>query len=256
MAAFFLNSNRMKYLILMFLFQWSTLSSQSGYLGITAHYNYQFLAGDLESKYTGNSNVGLGLSLKLKSNWTIGTEGQFLFGSSSKDLKLLGSIATTGGFVIGQGQSIETPQLEGRGANFQIDFGKIVPLNKKNLNSGLHIKLGFGYQYYKAYLKTDDILVTQISGDYASGYENQESGLTINNFIGYTYFSKNKLLNGSFGLNTVYFTSKYDGVWNFAENKAINPSNFSSFLIGPKLNIFIIFRTLGNKAPQDGFYYK
>ena len=47
-----------------------------------AAYSYQLPGGDLAKLFGGNSSIGGGFLYKLRSNWLIGAEGNFLFGGS------------------------------------------------------------------------------------------------------------------------------------------------------------------------------
>ena len=159
------------YLVIMSLLSVKILASQETFFGGTAHYMYQFLSGDVSQHYGSNNNLGFNLNVKLRNNITLGVEGQFLFGSQYKDLSVLGNMVTSGGFIIGEDNSIETPELEGRGGNFFVEVGKIFSLNNKNKNSGLHIKGGVGYLFYSAYNTADVRSVTQLSGEYFNGFK-------------------------------------------------------------------------------------
>lgn len=252
----------MRYIIgLILIFGGSSLKGQSTIVGISPHFMLQYPMGDLSNKFTSNSNFGVSLNLKLKNNWTIGVEGQYLFGSDYNDLTLLGNAVTSGGFVIGKDlgstdYTIETPSIEGRGGNFFVEGGKIIPISKNNKNSGIHIKAGIGAIYYKTTVFIDDLLAKQISGDYGIGYNRQESGISFNFFTGYTFYSENRFLNGSIGLQYIYFNSTYSNGFDYANNKTLEGNSFSNFLIGPKASLTIILKSFEQKGKGvDGYFY-
>lgn len=232
------------------------LVSQETFFGGTAHYMYQLPVGDIANHYGSNSNAGFNLNVKLHNNITIGLEGQFMFGSKYRGDSLLGDMVTSNAFIIGSNYTIETPELEGRGGNFFAEVGKIFPLNQKNKNSGLHIKGGIGYLFYSVYTAANVQSITQLGGDYANGYNRLESGWSLNSFIGYTLYSKNKLINGSIGLQAIYTNTKFLGVHDYAKAAPPDRSTRSSLFIGPKLSVTVVLKRFMKQDPtSDGFFY-
>lgn len=244
------------YIILLICLQ-SIAFSQDTKFAFTGHYSYQLPAGDLSSLYGNNSNVGGNINVKLSNNFTFGIEGQFIFGSSFKDYSLLGNMVTSDGFIIGTGMSPEVPDLEGRGGNFFVEIGKIFPLYKSNLNSGLHAKFGLGYAFYSTYVNIDQKIVTQLSGNYSQGYNRLQSGLSYNSFLGYTFYGKDKFFNASAGIQIMYSSMTSQGTVDFATGIPIdNAKSNSNFLIGSKVSFSIILKTINRVDPKaDGFFY-
>lgn len=239
-----------------FLFVALIAGAQETYISGTAHYMYQLPAGDIANQYGSNSNAGFNLNIKLANNITLGVEGQFMFGSKYKDDRLLGYMVTNNNFIIGENNAIEIPELDGRGGNFFVEVGKIFPLNLKNKNSGLHIKAGVGYLFYSVYTDADVKSITQLSGSYANGYNRLESGLSINTFVGYTLYSKNKMINGSIGLQTIYTSTKFQGVQDYATGAPPDPSTRSSLFFGPKIGVTIVLKRFIKQDPKsDGYFY-
>lgn len=234
----------------------SQLSSQDMKIAFAASYMYQVPMGDLSDQYGNNSNVGGNLNIKFPSNWTLGMEGQILFGSTYKDMRFLGNMVNSDGFIIGTNFSPEIPEVQGRGGNFFLEAGKIFPTSKENKNSGIHVKAGLGYLFYSALVIADQRMITQISGEYSDGYNRLQSGLSYNSYLGYTFYSKNKLINGSLGLQMTYANMKYEGNIDFATGKPLDKSGFSNILIGPKLSFYLILKTINKtEAKTDGYYY-
>ena len=230
--------------------------AQETFIGGTAHYMYQLPAGDISKQYGSNSNAGFNLNIKLANNFTLGVEGQFMFGSRYNDMSVLGTLVTSNGFIIGENNIIEIPELEGRGGNFFAEIGKIFPLNQKNKNSGFHIKGGLGYLFYSVYTNADVQSITQLRGDYANGYNRLESGFSLNTFMGYTLYSKNKMINGSIGLQAIYSSTKFQGVYDYAKAAPPDQSARSSLFVGPKLGMTVVFKRFIKQDPKsDGYYY-
>lgn len=248
---------RYTFFLVWFLSDIQTVFGQDAFIYISPHYMYQFPMGKIGGEYTKNSNIGANLSIKLPSNLTLGAEGQYLFGGNYKDLNFLGSMVTSGGFILGENLVIENPVIESRGGNFLLEVGKIFPSNKKkNASSGWHIKAGLGYLFYSVYANVSTSVVTQLGGSYDNGYNRLESGLSFNSFFGYTFFSKNKMLNGSAGLQGIYTSTKYQGTIDFATGQPLDKSARSSFLLGPKVSISIVLKRFRKEVAEgDGYFY-
>jgi hypothetical protein len=258
-AAFFIKSKimRIKSILVLLMLANMKADAQDTKIAFTAHYLYQIPMGDLSQYYGNNSNVGANVNIKLTNNFTFGLEGQYLFGSRYKDFSLLGSMVTADGFIIGKNQSIEVPEIEGRGGNFFAEIGKIFPLSNKNKNSGIHAKFGLGYMFYTAYTNSDVSIVTQLQGNYSSGYNRHQSGLSFNSFIGYTFYGSDKLINGSAGIQMTYASMKYDGTVDFASGQSNEGKpSFGNILIGPKISFSILLKTIKRVDPKaDGYFY-
>ena len=66
-----------------------------------ATYSYQFPGGGLAKLFGGNSSIGGGFLYKLRSNWLIGAEGNFLFGGTVKNSdSLIKMIVDKDGLII------------------------------------------------------------------------------------------------------------------------------------------------------------
>jgi len=137
-----------------------------------------------------------------------------------------------------------------------VEVGKIFPLSTKNKNSGLHIKGGVGYLFYSVYNNADIISVTQLGGEYFNGYNKLESGWSMNSFIGYTHYSKSRLVNGSIGLQMIYTGTKYQGIQDYSTGLIPDQASRSSFLIGPKIGITVVLKRFLKQDPKtDGYFY-
>src|SRR5688572_13329912 len=104
---------------------------------IGASFQYQAPGGDMADYFNSNLNVGGFFQWKLKSNWLLGIEGEFLFSDNIKSNPILWGISTQEGQIIGQDGRYATIQMMERGFRFSMKAGKILPLFGPNLNSGL-----------------------------------------------------------------------------------------------------------------------
>ena len=113
-----------------------------------------------------------------------------------------------------------------------------------------------GYLFYSAYNTADVRSVTQLRGEYFNGYNRLESGWSVNSFLGYTLYSKSKLVNGSIGLQMIYSVTKFQGALDYSTGIAHDQSARSSFFIGPKIGMTVVLKRFMKQDPKsDGYFY-
>ena len=154
---------------------------------------FPFGKGYLASTFNFNYCVGLDLSMKLKSNWTIDVGFNYMFGSKTiKNAEdILGDmvIITNNGGVIfnGAGNNAVVLNYEGRYWYFGASIGKIIPFNRWK-NSGFWIKCGAGYFGHKIHFTDPNNFFPQIDQkSYRLGYDQRSSGVALTQFFGYLF---------------------------------------------------------------------
>jgi hypothetical protein len=162
---------------------------------INMSYAAQLPGGDLAKRFGFNSNVQLGVYYKFNSNWIIGIEGATIFGNVMRETGMLDSIATKDLNLIANDGNYSQVKYFERGYDIQITGGKVFPLSKKNLNSGLVVTLSAGYLRHHIRIETPSDWTPQASGDYLQGYDRLTAGVCVTEFAGYQYISKNRLFN-------------------------------------------------------------
>jgi hypothetical protein len=215
---------------------------------------FQYPMGDNTALYGVHSKADMHVSYKTKSNWTIGLGGGFGFGAQPKDFTLLGDMVSNG-FVIGKNASIEQPSLEGRIGTFNVEIGKIIPIFPKSKISGLHVKAGIGYLSQKTITTIDGNIVPQLNDNYAGLYNQSMAGLSLSQFIGYTYFSRDKLINITFGLeHTVAFVKSLN-TWDVKTNTSIADKKATYRYFGPKFTFTIPLYIKDKKYFEKTYFY-
>ena len=159
------------------------------------HYGLTVPGGDMAKRYGLTSNVGLSISFKTDKNWVWGGCFDYLFGNKVKETDILKNIATKDGFVIDANGTYADIFLLERGFQASANVGKIIPINKTNLNSGIIITAGAGYLMHKIRIENTDNAAPQVKGDYKKGYDRLAGGLSLNQFVGYIYFGPSKVYN-------------------------------------------------------------
>jgi hypothetical protein len=208
---------------------------------IYATYSYQFPQGGLSKLFGANSSIGGGLMFKTKSNWLIGFEGNYLFGSNVKIAgTVLSGLETKEGFVIDPNGLYADVFFYERGYNFFGKFGKVIPLFGSNHNSGLMIMAGGGYMVDKIRIHTSNNDVPALLGDYVKGYDRLNSGWAVNGSIGYLYLGNTRLLNFYAGFEFCQAWTKSQRDFDFDTGLRDNASYNSQFY-GIKVSWFIPF---------------
>ena len=220
-----------------------------------ATYSWQFPGGDLAKRFGGNSSIGGGFQYKLRSNWIIGAEGNFLFGGTVKNAdSLLTMIATPDGLLIDENGYMASISYYERGYSIYGKFGKIFPFYPTlapNKNCGITLMVGGGYIQDKIRIHNPDNTTPQVQGDYLKGYDRMNSGIAVNASLGYLFLSNSRLLNFYVGFEFIQAWTKSYRKYDFDRMKYDN-TRYSSQFYGLKACWFI---PLYARKPKDFYYY-
>jgi hypothetical protein len=215
-------------------------------------YAYQWPGGDLAQRYGSNSSIGGGFMVKLKSNWVIGAEGNYLFGGTVKNGdSLLKNISTKDGFVINANGYYADITYSERGFNVFLKVGKVFPVISPNPNSGPEVMLGVGFIQNKIRLHDGDNTAPQIFGDYKKGYDRLNNGMALSASVGYMYLSDSRLLNVYVGFEFMQAWTKYRRERNFDTGMQDN-STLSSQFYGLRMKWII---PVYKRKPKDMYLY-
>ena len=213
-------------------------------------YSYQIPGGDLVKRFGNNSNVGAMFLLKTKSNWLMGADYSFIFGSKLKETGMLDSIKTETGFIIdANGQYAETRMFE-RGYTASLKFGKLFPYLSPNKNSGFVCIVSVGMLQHKIRIEDIGNRSPHLSKEYRKGYDRMTNGMAVSEFVGYLLLSNNRLLNvfGGFEFTQAFTQSRRS--YNF-DTMERDTQKRKDYLSGFRLGIIL---PLYKRGPQD-FYY-
>jgi len=220
-----------------------------------ATYSYQLPGGDLAKLFGGNSSVGGGFLYKLRSNWLIGAEGNFLFGGTVKNPdSLIKMLADKDGLIIDEnGYSASISYYE-RGYSIYGKFGKIFPVYPTlapNRNCGITVMLGGGYIQDKIRINNPDGTTPQINGDYSKGYDRLNSGIAVNASLGYLFMSNTRLFNFYVGFEFTQAWTKSRRQYDF-DRMAYDNTKYSSQFYGFKACWFV---PIYARKPREFYYY-
>ena len=222
---------------------------------LDAHLAYHFPMGDLRNYFKNNFAVGPGFTFKSKSNWTVGFHFDYMFSANLRDSAYFnGTLANDNGIVIDGNGLVSQGGItaEGRYWSLMADFGKIIPVDRWK-NSGIWLRMGIGYFSHK--IRLDDVSkqYPQLDDDYTKGYDRRSGGFALNQFIGYQFIRKNRMLNFFVGIEFHEMWTKPNRNYIFFEGPTANmPYKFSG-LIGFKAGWNI---PLYEKKTTTTFYYR
>ena len=231
--------------------QYSIRDSSIAFPMIGVTFSYELPAGDMADRFGSSFSFGGAFQWKLKSNWLIGFEGNFIFSDEVKENNILDSYKTPDGFIIDGAGQFATITLTERGMRFNLKAGKILPILGPNKNSGLLASFGAGYLQHRIYIDTPGSPVPWLEDEKRRGFDRMTSGLFINQFIGYINFSNKKMINFFAGIE---FTE------GFTQNK--RPYNFDTglkddkqrtdILVGLKVGwLFPLYKRVADKYYID-----
>ena len=222
---------------------------------LDAHFAYHFPLGDLRTMFKNNFAVGPGFTFKSASNWTVGFHFDYMFGANMRDSAFFnGTLANDQGIVIDGNGLVSQGGItaEGRYWTVQADFGKIIPVNRWK-NSGIWLRLGAGYFSHR--LRLDDFgnQYPQLEGNYAKGYDRRSGGFVLNQFVGYQFVRKNRMLNFYIGLDFHEMWTKPNRNYVFYEGPTDDMNAKFSGMVGFKAGWNI---PLYERKTTTTFYYR
>lgn len=230
----------------------STVDSSDFIAFFDVNAGYYMPAADMSDRFGMNAAVGAGFNLKTKSNWTLSGSYNYIFGDNVKNENFyLSSILTAEGVIIdGNGQYAEINLME-RGWNSFISVGKIIPVSKKQRNSGIWIHTGMGLLQHKIMINNPLNLAPQIKGDYKKGYDKLSNGFALNQFVGYVWINKKNIFNTYAGFDITAAWTENRRSYDFVLAEKYNEKRFD-VIYGIKLGWIIpIYR----RSPEP-FYYR
>ncbi len=224
-------------LLILFLFcftlnikaQYSIRDSSISFPMVGVTFAYQKPGGDLVDRFGNNFNIGTVFQLKLRNNWVIGMEGDFLFSDHVKENNFLNKYLTPDENIIDGNGHYALVNLVERGLKIEMKAGKIIPVMGPNKNSGLMTTLGIGYLQHKILIETPQSSIPYLEEEYRKGYDRLSTGLSITEFLGYINFGNKRLINFYAGLEFTQAFTKNRRSMNFDTGLNDNKSRLDLF---------------------------
>lgn len=217
------------------------------------HYAFQMPQADLAVRFSNFSQLGFGVSYKTHQNFLFGIQGGYQWGGYLKEDEVIRNISTSTGYVIDKDGGENALALSIRSSIFTAYVGKIMPLGRRNPNSGVLIKAGFGYLQHKIAFTNQSGQLPQLSKDYIPGYERLTGGLDLHAFLGYYHMSMRKAANFYGGVTFDYARTNPLRDYDYSIGRK-EEGNRQDVMIGIKF-AWIIPIFLKSKGQEEFYYY-
>ncbi len=179
--------------------------ARSGVL-LMGNLGYDFPAGDMAKRFESSWRMGPGFVYKSKSNWLIGAKFDFIVGKNIKEDSLMINIRDKYDshkqnlyeFINNDGQRIGVPVYE-RGYAVGVSIGRIFSRSKDHPDNGFTVLTTAGFMQHRINIYDKDKSVMQLRNDYIKGYDRLTNGSFVEQYLGYSYFAANKLVNFTVG---------------------------------------------------------
>ncbi len=167
--------------------------------------------GDMAKRFGDSYRVGPAVLYKTTKNWIWGAKFDFILGGKVHQDSLMINIKdkySTGDgslyeFLNNQGERIGVPVYE-RGYAVGLEFGKIIPFSLRYPDNGLVLMGTVGFIQHKIDIYDKDKTVQQLRGDYLKGYDRLTNGSFVEGYVGYIFFSNNRLVNFTIGVDALF----------------------------------------------------
>lgn len=214
-------------------------------------YSIQVPGGDVADQYGLNSTIGGAFMFKTKKNMLFSFNLGFIFGNKINNAdSILRFVETDDGYIIDGNGTYTLYSLYERGYNLSFNIGKIISALGPNPNSGLYLSGGVGYIAHRLKIDVQHETAPQITGDYGLGYDRLTAGFAVNEFIGYFYMGKSRILNFYAGFEFYQAFTKSQRDYIFDQMGADN-SRHTDFFYGFRICWMI---PIYDRAP-DPYYY-
>jgi len=200
-------------------------------------YAFQLPAADLASRYGSNFALSGGTQYLWPSNFMVGVEYQFLFGSQVK-IDVLASLRGPEGLIIGRDMQFASVFLRERGYTLKASAGYLLAGPSEKARQGLLLQFGLGYLTHRIRIVDDFDSVTQLSGDLIKGYDRKSGGLALSQYIGYLYLDRDRLLNFHAGIELTEGFTKSVRKFNYDTQMPDTDRRFD-LLLGAKVGFII-----------------
>lgn len=163
-------------------------------------YTAQFPFGSMGDRFGFNNLFGFAIHYKMKKNWMIGVEGNFLFGTRVRESYVLDNISTYTGKHISQNNDLISVRPQEQGFNLKVNVGKVVPFSEKFPDAGLLFMTGFGMLQHKIAINVRETSLPQLNKTYRKGYDRLCNGPVLSQFIGGIFMERKRFISAYAGL--------------------------------------------------------
>jgi len=179
--------------------------SRHGFI-LNGNGGYDFPGGDMAQRFSNSWRIGPALMYKTSSNWMFGAKFDFITGRNVNEDSLMINIRdkyetynqNLFQFINNDGQRIGVPVYQ-RGYAVGLTAGKIFNTSKSHPDNGIVALTTVGFMQHKINIFDQGKSIMSLRGNYLKGYDRLSNGIFVEEYIGYMYFSNNKLINFTLG---------------------------------------------------------
>ena len=182
---------------------------------------------DMAKRFGINYRLGPSVFYKTKKNWMFGAKTDFILGNKIEQDSFLSNIVSPdGGFITSDGSRVN-PEFYERGYMIGLHVGRIINLSEKNSDNGVLLLTTVGFIQHKILISTNRAGdIPQLQGDYRKGYDRLTNGWFVEQFVGYSYFANDGLINFNIGLDVMAGFTKGRRDYLYDVNRPGNESRF------------------------------
>jgi hypothetical protein len=219
---------------------------------ITPNYTAQVPFGNMSDRFGFNSLFGLQIAYKTKTNWIIGGEGAFLYGTTVKEGFVVNNISGTSGQFINQNGELVNVRPQEVGFNIKFTAGKVIPFSKKFPDAGLLLLTSAGFLEHKIAFNVNSNELPQLNKTYRRGYDRLSSGPVLSQFIGGVFTKRGSFISGYAGFQFDIAFTQGRRPYDFFLKAPLHDNRvdmFIGFRIGWIIPIFL------QASEKEYFYY-
>ncbi len=206
---------------------------------------------DLAQRFGYFTSVGPKYTYKTKTNWNISLASSYLFGNQIKNEDPISLLRSSSSDLINEGGTLSKVNIFLNGFQFNLGFGKTLPLFGPNKNSGLHLETSLGYMTYNYRFKVNDGSIQMLTGEYKKGFDKLTGGVLWGNSVSYLHLSNNSRVNYKIGIFYNIGFNKSQRSYFYNDNKSGNVNRNDQF-IGLKLSWIL---PLYKRSENDFLFY-
>lgn len=219
---------------------------------VAATYNLQFPAGDMAKRFGLNSQMELMALYKTRNYWLYGASMGYMFGNKVKENNIFSGIGDTLGYLIDKEGHLVKPFLFERGLSGFVYTGKMLKKWAPNANSGIFLLAGLGFIQHKIKIELEnESSLPQLNKEYKKGYDRLTNGCALSGIAGYSYFSRNKIVNFYAAVQCVYAFTQSRRSFDF-DKMHKDSENRQDILLGIKAAWIL---PLYKRSSVDFYYY-
>jgi hypothetical protein len=224
---------------------------------LCANYGRQLPVGILSKRFGSSNSVGFTAGYKFGKNFQFQAGINTFFSGKVRENDLFDSMKGSNAYLLDINGTYAEIRLYERGYHWHVDFGKIIPVNKFDKNSGILITGGLGFMQHKIKFIYQQTVLPQLDNGYYKGYDRLTNGLMARGFIGYQRIDPENMLNFVAGVELLNGFTQNRRELNYDTRVKDNASR-NDLLIGLKIGVMVTLsgRQAGQKKGQEEKYFE